>query len=120
MLPRMVLVRSLALSLTGVALTALPARAQMGPILTGNGPVNRSMGGAAVAAPLDALGALYWNPATTSGLPSSSVDFGLELLLPHTRLTSSLPANVLGPGVPPIALAGSDRGDNGIFPLPSI
>jgi long-chain fatty acid transport protein len=78
------------------------------------------MGGASVAAPIDATGALYWNPATATGLATSEIDFGLELVYPQTRLSSSLPANAFGPGLPPVGLAGSDRGDNGIFPLPSM
>ena len=78
------------------------------------------MGGASVAAPIDASGALFWNPASISGLPSSSIDFGAELLGPHTRLSSSLPPGIFGPGIPPVGLLGSDRGDNGIFPLPTM
>src|SRR4051812_33657633 len=45
-----------------------PAWAQFGDSLPGAGPINRSMGGAAVAAPIDPAGALYWNPATIGGL----------------------------------------------------
>ncbi len=101
--------RRWALSLLVLALGAGPAWAQAGIVLTGAGPINRSMGGASVGAPLDGTGALYWNPATISALPSSSLDFGLELLYPQTRLSSSISG--LG--------AGSDRGDNGIFPLPT-
>ena len=65
------------LSLLAVARSAPAARAQ-GFVLAGAGPVNRSMGGASTAAPLDATGALFWNPATLSGLPSSELDFALE------------------------------------------
>lgn len=103
-----------------VTLSALPAQAQIGVIFTGAGAVNRSMSGASTAAPLDGAGAMYWNPATISGLPSSSIDFGVELLWPQTRLGSSLPANAFGAGVPAIGLAGSDRGDNGVFALPTM
>src|SRR5579863_3665546 len=102
-----------------LAVSVLPARAQMGVLFTGAGPVNRSMGGAATAAPLDASGALYWNPATISGLPSSSMDFGLELLVPQTRLSSSLPANAFGPAGPPTAVSGSSQGDDGVFAIPT-
>ncbi|MBI3861107.1 MAG: hypothetical protein HY290_04345 [Planctomycetia bacterium] len=62
---------------------------QIGAILSGIGPVNRSMGGAATAAPLDTLGAFQWNPATITALPNSA-DFGLELLVPQSRLGSSV------------------------------
>ncbi len=78
------------------------------------------MGGASTAAPLDASGALYWNPATISGLPGSSIDFGAELLYPQTRLSSTYGANAFGPGVPPATLSGSDRGDDGVFAIPSM
>jgi long-chain fatty acid transport protein len=112
--------KKLALSFFALALGAVPAQAQIGVLFTGAGAVNRSMGGAAVAAPLDASGALYWNPATTSALPSSSIDFGAELLYPQTRLGSSVPANGFGPGIPPIGLSGSTRGDDGVFAIPSM
>ena len=53
-----------------------PARAQFGMAVSGVGPINRSMGGAAVAAPIDSAGAIYWNPATISGLGRSEMEFG--------------------------------------------
>jgi long-chain fatty acid transport protein len=107
------------LAIGAAALSALPAHAQIGPILLGPGPVNRSMGGASVAAPIDSLGALYWNPATITALPSS-MDFGMEILMPRTTLASSVPANGFGPGLPPIPLSGSTASDAGVFALPSI
>jgi long-chain fatty acid transport protein len=99
---------------------ALPARAQQGLVLAGVGPINRSMGGAAVAAPLDASGALHWNPASISGLPSSEMEFGFELLYPFTTLSSAVHAGALGPGVPATTLVGSDHSDGGAFPLPTV
>ena len=105
------MLKLVALSLLTIACGALPARAQMGAIFTGAGPINRSMGGAAVAAPIDSIGSLFWNPATSSALPSSSLDFGMELLWPQTTVASSIPF---------LGLSGSDRADNGIFPLPSV
>src|SRR5438552_3599267 len=93
--------RCLALALVTLAMDGLPARAQIGPILTGQGPVNRSMGGASVAAPLDSLGALYWNPAATSAVPNSA-DFAVELVFPQSRLSSSLSANTFRAGLPPV------------------
>jgi long-chain fatty acid transport protein len=100
-------------------LNAAPARAQLGLSLGGVGPINRSMGGAAVAAPLDSLGALYWNPASISGLGRSEMEFATEILVPRTTLTSRLPAGALGTGVPPGPLSGTTGGNNGIFPLPA-
>ena len=76
------------LAALALVLAAEPAAAQ-GPVLSGAGPVNRAMGGAAVAAPLDATGTLYWNPAGIGGLPSSELDVGLELLYPRSRALGS-------------------------------
>ena len=76
-------------------LTATPAQAQFGVVLSGAGPINRSMGGAAVGAPLDASGALYWNPATIGGLRRSEVELGAELITPRARLGSSVPAGAV-------------------------
>jgi long-chain fatty acid transport protein len=97
-----------------------PASAQFGVVFSGAGAENRSMGGASTAAPLDASGALYWNPAAITGLCGSEVGVSLESLYPHARLASSLPANAAGLGVPPVSLAGSDHSDAGIFLLPTV
>ena len=111
--------RGLALSLLAVALSGATARAQIGLLFSGAGPVNRSMGGAATATALDATGALYWNPATLSGLARSEIAFGVELLAPQERLASGVAGGALGPTGPPLSVAGSNRGDVGVFPLPS-
>jgi long-chain fatty acid transport protein len=93
------------------------AFAQFGIQLTGVGPINRSMGGASTAAPLDTLGAFFWNPATITALPSST-DFSMELMLPQARLNSTVNAGSLAPGFPPVTLSGSDHSNSGVFPLP--
>jgi long-chain fatty acid transport protein len=95
------------------------ARAQIGLVFNGAGPVTISMGGAGVATANDSTGALYWNPATMSGLERSELAFGMMLLDPQERLASSVAPGALGPGTPPIGLSGSDRSGNGIYPLPS-
>lgn len=81
-----------------------------GIMLSSSGPVNRSMGGAAVAAPLDAIGALRWNPATISGLPCSELEFGVDLLWPITAVSSS----VAGLG------AGATDAEPGVAAVPTI
>ena len=68
------------------------AQAQIGPQLSGIGPVNRGMGGAATAAPLEAIGALHWNPATISAFPCSQLSVGVEVVTPVTDISSSLGA----------------------------
>lgn len=103
-----------------LGLSTSPVAAQLGPILSGAGPINQSMGGAATAAPLSASGALLWNPATLAGLDRSELDVGAELLFPQTSLSSSVPANTFGPGVPPLDLSGTTRNEDAVFALPTI
>jgi len=55
------------------------------------GPINSSMAGASVAAPVD-FGGSYWNPAILSGLPRNEFLLGSQLLIPSMHMTSSLPA----------------------------
>jgi long-chain fatty acid transport protein len=103
-------------------LALLPAHtaSAQGIALGGVGPVNRSMAGAATAAPIDAAGAIHWNPASISGLERSEMLFGLELLLPTENLSSSIEAGALGGGFPPVRLAGSTGGEPGVSPLPTV
>jgi long-chain fatty acid transport protein len=112
--------RSAALSLLAALAAGLSAQAEIGFIVSGVGPVNRSMGGASVAAPIDAAGALYWNPGVISGLERTEMSFGLELVEPRERLSSTLPAGSIAPFTPPITLSGSTHGDTGISPLPTM
>ena len=42
------------------------------------------------------------------------------MLYPQTRLASNYSPNAFGPGIPPVLVSGSDRGDNGIFAVPSM
>ncbi len=106
--------------LAALCLIAVQARAQYGIVLSGAGPVNRSMGGASVGAALDATGALYWNPASIGGLRRNEAAFGAELLMPHARLGSRVPAGGFGPLGPPVALSGSDPTDTGASPIPTM
>lgn len=77
-----------------------------GIYLTGVGAVNRSMGGAATAAPLDAMGALHWNPATISGLRCNEIAFSAEIMLIDEELTAGgITANA-ETGVMPIPAMG--------------
>ena len=108
----------LAALILGISSTS--AEAQFGPVMTGVGPINRSMGGASTAAPLSASGALLWNPATLSRLKRSELDVGGELLFPHASVSSSVPANTFGPGFPPVDLSGRTTNENAVFALPTI
>lgn len=116
-MPTVTISRRWALSLLLALLCPNCAFAQFGAQLTGVGPINRSMGGASTAAPLDTLGAFQWNPATILALPTST-DFGVEFLIPHSTLSSTVNAGALGPGTPPATLSGSNNSGSGAFPLP--
>jgi long-chain fatty acid transport protein len=76
-----------------------------GIFLTGVGAVNRSMGGAATAAPLDAMGAIHWNPATISGLQCNELSFSTEIMLIDERLTAG--------GV-------TAQDETGVVPIPAV
>lgn len=106
--------------LLGVALAVGGARGQYGAILSGTGAVNRGFAGVATAAPISSAGALFWNPATLTGLPRSELEAGAELLFPHTTASSSVPANAFGAGAPPVPLHGRSRSDADVYGLPSI
>jgi long-chain fatty acid transport protein len=108
------------LTLAAVLAAAPAARAQQGISLAGSGAVNLSMAGASTAAPLDATGAMYWNPATLLGLDRSELDAGLVLIYPQTRISSGISPGALLPGIPPEGISGADRGRNGVFPLPNV
>lgn len=92
------------------AFWCLPAISRgQGIFLTGTGPINQSMGGAAVAAPLDSAGALNWNPATISGLSRSEMALALGVVLPTTNLSSQA-----------FGMAGSTDGQSGVTPVPTM
>ncbi len=96
-----------------------PAKAQHGVILSGGGPIQRSMGGTGTATALDSLGGLFWNPATLSALPNNEMTFAAEFLMPQANLSASVSANNFGPGIPPVPLAGSSHSDSGAMVLPN-
>ncbi|MFM9961340.1 MAG: OmpP1/FadL family transporter [Planctomycetaceae bacterium] len=103
-----------------LGLSATPVAAQYGPVISGAGPINRSMGGAATAAPLSASGALFWNPATLAGLNRSELDVGAEMLFPQTTLFSRASANAFGAGSPPVDAASRTTNEDAVFALPTI
>src|SRR5215471_13008071 len=85
--------------------------AQTGHVAHGVGAINQSMAGAGTAMPLDATGALFWNPSTITDLKSSEVDINADVGLLHANLASSLQANALGGGFPLRTIAGSSPSD---------
>src|SRR5262245_25336340 len=83
--------------------------AQTGHVAHGVGAINQSLAGAGTAMPLDATGALFWNPASITDLKSSEVDINADLILIDAELSSALEPNALAPGIPPRALTGASK-----------
>jgi long-chain fatty acid transport protein len=100
------------------AVAAAGSAMAQGIALRGVSAVNESMGGAAVACPLDAAGAMHWNPASITDLPSSEISFSMAMVLPQSSLGSSVAANTYYSGSP--ALSGCESGEAGAVPGPSM
>ncbi|MBC7360027.1 MAG: hypothetical protein H5U10_15960 [Desulfacinum sp.] len=78
------------------ALAAPPAQATNGDNLIAVGPVSRAMGGVGVAAPQDAISAVFVNPAAMCFgpyCPASEVNFGGTLFMPKVDTKISFPNN---------------------------
>lgn len=99
-------------------LSASMAYSQAGHIMQGVGAVNMSMGGASTGQPLDISGAMQWNPAAISTFDQNILKFDLGLFFSSPKLSSSLPADMLGPGAP--AVSGSTEDDRGLSPMPAL
>ncbi len=104
--------RPMVAALAILAASATNAFAQ-GIIAPTAGPINSSMAGASVAAPVD-FGGSYWNPAILSGLPRNEFLLGSQLLIPSYHLTSSLPAGAIAGIFPPTGRYGVARSDSGV------
>ena len=94
-------------------LTATTTSFAQGIIAPTAGPINSSMAGASVAAPVD-FGGSYWNPAIISGLPRNEFLLGSQLLIPSLHMTSSLPAGAIDGVFPPTNRYGVARSDSGV------
>lgn len=73
-------------ALTLSTMASAPVLATNGDNLIGIGPTSRSMGGVGVAAPQDAIGAVFQNPAAMCFgpyCPAAEFDFAGTLFMPH-------------------------------------
>ncbi len=100
--------------MTALAVLALPAAGlAQGLYLPGGGAAHIGMGGASTATPVDAIGALYWNPAAIGRLGRSEVAVGGAFLIPDINLESSAPG--------PFGLrSGRTRSDSGVAPASDV
>ena len=92
--------------------------AQTGHLMQGIGATNMSMGGASTAQPIDISGALQWNPASISAFDNKIMKLDVGLFFSSPTLSSSLPANMLGPGAP--AVSGKTEDDRGTSLMPAL
>jgi long-chain fatty acid transport protein len=109
-------VSSTALILLAVALLGPAAIAQNGHTLSAVGPANQAMGGAGVAHPTDAIGALHWNPALITQFSAPQLSIGIDIFVPSSEITSSM--TVPTPNGP-ITLSGTTEARKRIFLIPS-
>ncbi|MCA9081501.1 MAG: outer membrane protein transport protein [Planctomycetaceae bacterium] len=85
-----------------------------GFVLSGSGAINRSMAGAGTAAPLDAIGALQWNPASITALSSGRADLAVETVFNRNEVGSTVGLDT------PFEFGGNTSSDAGAAPLPAI
>ncbi|HRX81043.1 MAG TPA: outer membrane protein transport protein [Pirellulaceae bacterium] len=105
---RLTTLRLTALIVTVAVATTIDGQVSaQGLVSPGLGAVNRSMGGASTAAPVDTIGSLHWNPATIVNVPNS-FEIGYEVPLTNFHVSSSL-----------LGASGEDRSDAGVLPLVS-
>lgn len=83
-----------------------------GVLLRGIGAVSESMGGTAIATPLDAAGAIYANPAAIAGIEECQIGFDLGIIIPQSEVTSGIN------GMP--STWGTSKGDAGQIPAPTM
>lgn len=97
----------IALAAFAAVLTAPSAASAQGLYLPGGGAAHTSMGGASSATPVDAIGALYWNPAAIGRLGRSEAAIGGAFLFPNFNVESTAPG--------PLGLrSGRTRSDSGV------
>ncbi|CAB5118559.1 hypothetical protein D3OALGA1CA_2449 [Olavius algarvensis associated proteobacterium Delta 3] len=102
---------TLAVLMVALALS-LPAWATNGDNLIGVGPVSRAMGGVGVAAPQDAISAVFSNPAAMCFgpyCPASEVNFAGTAFMPKVNASVTNPAGAFQ----------ADSKDN-VYPIPAI
>lgn len=111
----------LAVLLTTVLALAPLALATNGSNLIGVGPMSRSMGGVGVAAPQDAIGAIFSNPAAASFAPfapESQADFAGTYFSPTVKGEATVTPDPMNN--PTFQMSGSDTSDMKPSTIPAI
>lgn len=95
-----------------VAAVAPQAMATNGDNLIGIGPISRGMGGVGIAAPQDAISAVFANPAAMCFgpyCPGSEVNFAGTLFMPNVKASLTQPGGTI-----------SADGDDKVYAIPAI
>lgn len=95
--------------LLALGFSSVPSVLAQGVYIPAAGPVHRGMAGASTAAPTDAIGALYWNPATISAMDHSELGFGVDVIFADHHVGSSVGA-----------VSGTSSGEAGAVPVPQV
>ncbi len=112
MSPKRLLLSSILLT----SLLSLPAWAGDGAQLHGIGAVNSAMGGAGVALPNDAIGALNGNPALLAKLSGHRMEFSTEFAKAKNAVSSSVHVSI--PGTPGFDVSGRTADDGKVAVIP--
>lgn len=102
-------IRIATLILLSVVVSPVVVTAQ-GIFLPAGGAVNRGMGGATTGAGIEAIGSMYWNPATIGQLDRNEVAFGFDAIFTNFNISSTFPG----------AGSGSSNSDIGVNAVPTI
>jgi long-chain fatty acid transport protein len=94
----------------GSLLFVATSAAAQGILFPSTGARHRAMAGASTAAPIDAAGATYWNPAAMAAMVDGEVFVGVDFLYGNTFLDSAVEAT---------GAFGSNRSDSGLSGAPS-
>jgi long-chain fatty acid transport protein len=92
-----------------------------GDNLIGVGPISRAMGGVGIAAPQDAISAVFSNPAAMcfgAFCPSNQVDFAGTAFMPDIHASIATGPGPF-PGISPVGVF-SAHSDPKIFPIPAL
>ncbi len=99
-------------------LAPVGAMATNGDNLIGVGPISRAMGGVGIAAPQDAISAVFSNPAAMcfgAFCPSNQVDFAGTGFMPNIHATITG-----GPGSPIAPFGFNVHSDPKLYPIPAL
>ncbi len=104
-----------------VIMVPINALATNGDNLIGVGPISRAMGGVGIAAPQDAISAVFSNPAAMcfgAFCPSNQVDFAGTAFMPNIHASITAGTGPFGAFFPPFTV--NVHSEPKVFPIPAL